>query len=120
MLGVHHAAGFALAYAFRYMPEVAVRYLDMVDVWRTRGVNFRQGWPWELFWLHCRLLVALLILEFSQVRAKSNVEARGLSLRRRPTYYILPAIPRAEKVFMLMASAVTATAMVIRVSQVFT
>jgi energy-coupling factor transport system permease protein len=120
MLGAHHAVGFALAYAFRYMPEVATRYLDLMDVWRTRGVNFSRGWPWERFWLQCRLLAALLILEFSQVRAKSNaVEARGFSLRRRATYFILPPIPRAEKTLLGAAILVTALAIVIRVVQLF-
>jgi energy-coupling factor transporter transmembrane protein EcfT len=108
MLGAHHAVGFALAYTFRYMPEAANHYLDLMDVWRTRGVNFGRGWPWERFWLQCRLLAALLILEFSQVRTKSNaVEARGFSLQRRATYFILPAIPRGEKVLMGAAVAVT-------------
>jgi energy-coupling factor transporter transmembrane protein EcfT len=120
MLGVHHAAGFALAYAFRYMPEVAGRYLDLMDVWRTRGVDFRRGWPWERFWLQCRLLAALLVLEFSQVRAKSNaVEARGFSLARRPTYYILPPIPRSERVLLITAAVVTAMVVISRVVQLF-
>jgi energy-coupling factor transport system permease protein len=114
MLGAHHAVGFALAYAFRYMPEVATRYLDLMDVWRTRGVNFSRGWPWDRFWLQCRLLAALLILEFSQVRAKSNaVEARGFSLKRRATYFILPPVPRAEK--LLVGAMVVATGLVIAV-----
>jgi energy-coupling factor transporter transmembrane protein EcfT len=108
MLGAHHAVGFAMAYAFRYMPEVATRYLDLMDVWRTRGVNFSRGWPWQRFWVQCRLLAALLILEFSQVRAKSNaVEARGFSLATRPTYYILPPIPRVER--MIFGAAVVVT-----------
>ena len=108
MLGAHHAVGFALAYTFRYMPEAATHYLDLMDVWHTRGVNFASGWPWERFWLQCRLLAALLILEFSQVRTKSNaVEARGFSLHRRATYFILPAIPRSEKVLVSAAIAVT-------------
>ena len=111
MLGAHHAVGFALAYTFRYMPEAANHYLDLVDVWRTRGVNFRRGWPWERFWLQCRLLAALLILEFSQVRTKSNaVEARGFSLQRRATYFILPPIPQSEKV--LVGAAVAGTLVV--------
>jgi energy-coupling factor transporter transmembrane protein EcfT len=117
MLGAHHAVGFAMAYAFRYMPEVATRYLDLMDVWRTRGVNFNQGWPWDRFWVQCRLLTALLILEFSQVRAKSNaVEARGFSLALRPTYYILPAIPRAERVLFFAGLGVAGVAVAIRVA----
>jgi energy-coupling factor transport system permease protein len=105
MLGAHHAVGFALAYAFRYMPEVATHYVDLADVWRTRGVNFARGWIWERFWLQCRLLAALLILEFSQVRTKSNaVEARGFSLRRRATFYILPPVPRGDKALMAVAA----------------
>jgi energy-coupling factor transport system permease protein len=117
MLGAHHAVGFAMAYGFRYMPEVAAHYLDLMDVWRTRGVNFGQGWPWQRFWLHCRLLAALLILEFSQVRTKSNaVEARGFSLRRRATYFILPPIPRAEKSLMGVAASVTGLVVLARVA----
>jgi energy-coupling factor transporter transmembrane protein EcfT len=120
MLGLHHAIGFAMAYALRYMPEVATRYLDLADVWRTRGVNFSQGWPWERFWLQCRLLAALLILEFSQVRAKSNaVEARGFSLAKRPTYFILPHIPNAERIGLAVSAIVTAVVVVIRVIQFF-
>ena len=120
MLGAHHAAGFALAYAFRYMPEVAVHYLDLMDVWRTRGVDFREGRFWERFWLQCRLLAALLVLEFSQVRSKSNaVEARGFSLRRRPTHYILGPIPRHEKVLLCVSIAAAAVAVIVRVIQVF-
>jgi len=108
MLGIHHAVGFALAYAFRYMPEVAVHYLDLADVWRTRGVSFSRGWPWDRFWLQCRLLAALLILEFSQVRTKSNaVEARGFSLKHRATYYVLAPIPRADMGLMVMAGLLT-------------
>jgi len=108
MLGAHHAVGFALAYAFRYMPEAAMHYLDLGDVWRTRGVSFSQGWPWQRFWLQCRLLAALLILEFSQVRTKSNaVEARGFSLKRRATYYILPPIPGTERALMISAALLT-------------
>jgi energy-coupling factor transport system permease protein len=119
MLGVHHAVGFAMAYAFRYMPEVATRYLDLLDVWRTRGVNFNMGWPWERFWVQCRLLAALLILEFSQVRAKSNaVEARGFSLALRPTYYILPPIPRAERVLFGLAVMVALIAGAVRLAVV--
>jgi len=108
MLGIHHAVGFALAYAFRYMPEVAMHYLDLADVWRTRGVSFSEGWPWDRFWLQCRLLAALLILEFSQVRTKSNaVEARGFSLKHRATYYVLAPIPRADKALMVSVGLVT-------------
>jgi energy-coupling factor transport system permease protein len=115
MLGAHHAVGFALAYTFRYMPEVANRYLDLMDVWRTRGVNFRQGWPWERFWVQCRLLAALLILEFSQVRTRSNaVEARGFSLRRRATYFILPPIPRGEKVLVAACAVLTVLVMLVQ------
>lgn len=117
MLGAHHAVGFALAYGFRYMPEVANRYVDLMDVWRTRGVNFRQGWPWERFWLQCRLLAALLILEFSQVRTRSNaIEARGFSLHRRATYFILPGVPPGEKILLGFAVAVTAVAVVVRLA----
>ena len=117
MLGAHHAVGFALAYTFRYMPEVANRYLDLVDVWRTRGVNFGRGWPWERFWLQCRLLAALLILEFAQVRTRSNaVEARGFSLRRRATYFILPAIPRGEKLLAGGVALITALVVLARVA----
>ncbi len=120
MLGAHHAVGFALAYAFRYMPEAANHYLDLMDVWRTRGVNFGRGWPWERFWLQCRLLAALLILEFSQVRTKSNaVEARGFSLQRRATYFILPAIPRGEKVLVGAAVAITLVAALARLALLF-
>jgi energy-coupling factor transport system permease protein len=120
MLGAHHAVGFALAYTFRYMPEAANHYVDLVDVWRTRGVNFGRGWPWERFWLQCRLLAALLILEFSQVRTKSNaVEARGFSLKRRATYFILPAIPRGEKVLIGAAVAVTIVAALARLALLF-
>jgi energy-coupling factor transport system permease protein len=119
MLRVHHAAGFALAYAFRYMPEVAGRYLDLMDVWRTRGVNFGRGWPWERFWLQCRLLAALLILEFSQVRTKSNaIEARGFSLERRGTYFILPPIPRGEIVLVSVAAFLTLLAGIARLALV--
>jgi energy-coupling factor transporter transmembrane protein EcfT len=116
MLGAHHAVGFALAYAFRYMPEAAMHYLDLGDVWRTRGVNFSQGWPWQRFWLQCRLLAALLILEFSQVRTKSNaVEARGFSLKRRSTFYILPPIPASERALMLSAALVTGAIIVAQI-----
>jgi energy-coupling factor transport system permease protein len=114
MLGVHHAVGFALAYTFRYMPEVATRYLDLADVWRTRGVSFSQGWPWERFWLQCRLLAALLILEFSQVRAKSNaVEARGFSLKQRATYFILPPVPSSDRAWMALATAATGLVVIV-------
>jgi energy-coupling factor transport system permease protein len=117
MLGAHHAVGFALAYTFRYMPEAATHYLDLMDVWRTRGVSFGQGWPWERFWLQCRLLAALLILEFSQVRTKSNaVEARGFSLHRRATYFILPAIPQREKMLVGAAVAVTVVIGLVRLA----
>ena len=118
MLGAHHAVGFAVAYGLRYMPDVATHYLDLVDVWRTRGVNFRQGWPWQRFWLQCRLLAALLILEFSQVRAKSNaVEARGFSLQQRPTYYILAPIPRNERLLLGAAGVLTFLVVIIRIGQ---
>lgn len=111
MLGIHHAVGFALAYAFRYMPEVGTHYLDLADVWRTRGVSFAEGWPWQRFWLQCRLLAALLILEFSQVRTKSNaVEARGFSLKQRATYYVLQPIPRFDVALMAGLAALTAAA----------
>jgi energy-coupling factor transport system permease protein len=117
MLGAHHAVGFALAYAFRYMPEVAMHYLDLADVWRTRGVSFSRGWPWQRFWLQCRLLAALLILEFAQVRTKSNtVEARGFSLKRRATYYILPPIPTTDRVLMVVASAAVAVLVVVQIT----
>ena len=120
MLGAHHAVGFAVAYGLRYMPEVATHYLELMDVWRTRGVNFAGGWPWERFWLQCRLLAALLILEFSQVRAKSNaVEARGFSLQQRPTYYILSPIPRGERTFLGTAVVVTLVVTISRVAQIF-
>jgi energy-coupling factor transport system permease protein len=120
MLGAHHAVGFALAYTFRYMPEAATHYLDLVDVWRTRGVNFGRGWPWERFWLQCRLLTALLILEFSQVRTKANaVEARGFSLQRRATYFILPAIPTPEKVLVGTAAGLTLVAALARLAMQF-
>ena len=72
------------------------------------------------FWLQCRLLAALLILEFSQVRTKSNaVEARGFSLQRRATYFILPAIPRAEKVLLGAGVAVTLAVAVARLALLF-
>jgi energy-coupling factor transporter transmembrane protein EcfT len=117
MLGAHHAVGFALAYAFRYMPEAASHYLELADVWRTRGVDFSQGWPWQRFWLQCRLLAALLILEFAQVRTKSNaVEARGFTLKRRPTYYILPPIPMPERALMFATALVTAAVVVAQVT----
>jgi energy-coupling factor transporter transmembrane protein EcfT len=91
-----------------------------MDVWRTRGVNFGRGWPWVRFWLQCRLLAALLILEFSQVRTKSNaVEARGFSLHRRATYFILPAIPRSEKVLVAAAVAVTVVVGLARLAMLF-
>ena len=116
MLGAHHAIGFALAYAFRYMPEVASHYLNLADVWRTRGVSFSKGWPWQRFWVHCRLLSALLILEFAQVRAKSQaIEARGFSLRRRPTFYILPPISRSDRWLMALATVFTIGVIVWRV-----
>jgi energy-coupling factor transport system permease protein len=118
MLGAHHAVGFAFAYGLRYMPDVATHYLDLMDVWRTRGVNFRQGWPWQRFWLQCRLLSALLILEFSQVRAKSNaVEARGFSLKHRPTYYILPPLSRNERLVLAATAFFTALVVIVRVAQ---
>jgi energy-coupling factor transport system permease protein len=120
MLGVHHAVGFALAYAFRYMPEVATRYLDLADVWRTRGVSFSHGWPWERFWLQCRLLAALLILEFSQVRAKSNaVEARGFSLKNRATYYILPPVPSSDRALMAFAGLATGVVVILSLVNFF-
>jgi energy-coupling factor transport system permease protein len=118
MLGAHHAVGFALAYAFRYMPEAATHYLELGDVWRTRGVSFSHGWPWQRFWLQCRLLAALLILEFAQVRTKSNaVEARGFSLKRRATYYILPAIPSPERVLMSAMALVTGAVVVAQIAR---
>jgi energy-coupling factor transport system permease protein len=120
MLGVHHAVGFALAYAFRYMPEVASHYLDLADVWRTRGVSFSRGLPWERFWLQCRLLAALLILEFSQVRTRSNaIEARGFSLKHRATYYVLAPIPRSDKALMAVAGVVTGLVAVWNVANFF-
>lgn len=120
MLRAHHAVGFAFAYGLRYMPDVATHYLDLMDVWRTRGVNFRRGWPWDRFWLQCRLLAALLILEFSQVRAKSNaVEARAFSLKQRPTYYILPPIPRIERGLLAVAVVLTGLVVIIRIAQAF-
>jgi len=117
MLGAHHGVGFALAYAFRYMPEVATHYLDLTDVWRTRGVNFARGWLWQRFWLQCRLLAALLILEFAQVRTKSNaVEARGFTLKRRATYFILPAIPMPERLLMAAVALIIAAVVVVQLA----
>jgi energy-coupling factor transport system permease protein len=121
MLGIHHSVGFALAYAFRYMPEAATNYLELADVWRTRGVRFAFGYPWERFWLQCRLLAALLILEFSRVRTKSNaVEARGFSLKQRGTYFILGPIPRTDKALMAAVGALTALAALWTLATLFT
>ena len=106
-LGVHHVVGFAVAYIFRYMPETMSRYLALADVWRTRGVVFNQGWIWDRVYLQCRLLAALLILEFSQVHSKSHaVAARGFSLKQPHTLYILPPVPLTEWCLMAGAGAV--------------
>jgi energy-coupling factor transporter transmembrane protein EcfT len=89
-------------------------------VWRTRGVSFSRGLPWERFWLQCRLLAALLILEFSQVRTRSNaVEARGFSLKHRATYYVLTPIPRSDKALMAVAGVVTGLVAVWSVANFF-
>lgn len=104
-LGVHHAVGFGLGYIFRYIPEVAMHYLDLADVWRTRGVNF-GGWIWQRFWTQCRLTAALLILEFTAARSKAQaVESRGFSLSNKSTPYILPPIPGSER-FLIWAMLV--------------
>lgn len=116
MLGVHHVAGFALRYVLYYIPEVARHYLELADVWRTRGVVFNRGWVWQRFWLQCRLLAALLVLEFFRVKTKSNaVESRGFSLTKRGTYFILPPIPRQEKVLLLLLTAFTSLAATARI-----
>ena len=117
-IGILRSLEHRLQWSQCYMPEAAMHYLDLGDVWRTRGVSFSQGWPWQRFWLQCRLLAALLILEFSQVRTKSNaVEARGFSLKRRATYYILPPIPGTERALMISAALVTAA---VSVGQIIT
>jgi energy-coupling factor transporter transmembrane protein EcfT len=98
MLGVHHGIGFVVANVFRYMPEVAARYLELMDVQQTRGVRFNKGWVWERFWRQCRLLATLIVLEFSRLRTKTNaLEARGFSLSRQPTPFILLGIPESER-----------------------
>lgn len=110
MLGLHHRYGFAAANLLRYMPEVGASYLQMMDVQRTRGVCF-DGPVWEGFWRHCRLLMTLIVLEFSKARAKSNaLEARGFSFERAPTYFILPPIPLNEKRLIKITIAITVVA----------
>ena len=48
---------------------------------------------------------------------RSNaVEARGFSLRRRATYFILPAIPRGEKLLAGVVALVTALVVLARVA----
>jgi len=111
MLGVHHGIGFVVANVFRYMPEVATHYLELMDVQRTRGVRFDKGFIWERFWRQCRLLATLIVLEFSRLRTKTNaLEARGFSLKRRPTPFILTEIPGKEKSVIVGAAAVVALA----------
>ena len=52
------------------------------------------------------------------MRTKSNaVEARGFSLKRRATYYILPPIPGTQRALMISAALVTAA---VSVGQIIT
>lgn len=107
-LGAPYMIGFVVANIFRYIPEVANKANEIMDVWRTRGVRFDQGPVWERFWRYCQLLGILFLLEFSRVNAKTNaLSARGFSTQTRPTLYILPAIPYGEKV-LIGASALVA------------
>ena len=54
------------------------------------------------------------------MRTKSNaVEARGFSLKRRATYFILPAIPWGEKVLIGAALAITVAAALARLALLF-
>ena len=121
LLGVPHIVGFVVAEVFRYMPEVGMRYLEFMDIQRTRGVSFNKGPIWTKFWLQCRLLATLIILEFTRVRSKSNaLEARGFSLKRqqRPTQHILPPIPESER--RLIIGTITMTLLLVVSKVVFT
>ena len=104
VLGMPPSVGFALSYTFRYIPEVAQHYLNLSEVWQTRGVDFNKGGVVNKFWLRSRLLATLLILELSSARSKSHaIEARGFSLKRKPTIFILPPLPRSQKIVVILA-----------------
>ena len=106
MLGLPHMVGFVVGSILRYMPEVITHFGELTDVQRSRGVDFSSGPLWERFWKQCLLMANLLLLELSRLRTKTNaLEARGFSQKRRPTPFVVPAIPVPEKVLMSASSA---------------
>lgn len=111
LLGAPKLLGFSLAYIMRYIPEVAAHALELMNVWRTRGVSFSRGPIWIRFWLQCRLLSTLLILELFQIRAKANaLEARGFNPKGGQNF-ILPPLQKSDRY--LIWTAVTLTVVVV-------
>lgn len=118
-LGFPHMVGFVIGNVLRLMPEFINHRTDLIDVQKSRGVDFDHGPIWTRFWKQCLLMANLLLLELAQLRTRNSaIEARGFSTKQKPTVYILPEIPKREKASMIVGFLLVLVSILARLTRI--